>query len=149
MNNSDGPKSPNKNIPSEFRTEKLQRYFTVIIFGLLIPGIVLGLITLFLISNISQFYVFLVLTIVILYASIRLLIRVKSELNNADIPFPSTLEGTEILRESNQCKICKRHPLSKKYHIEKIHDIEDSRTMDYFVNCGCVRCDIMHTPNYD
>lgn len=36
-------------------------------------------------------------------------------------------------RKPNQCIICKKHPVSKKYHLASEHDLRKVRTMDYFV----------------
>lgn len=43
-------------------------------------------------------------------------------------------------RRPNQCTICKEHPVSKKYHMKKIHDIQIFDVKDYFVDCGCDIC---------
>lgn len=40
----------------------------------------------------------------------------------------------------NKCIICGRHPISRKYHIRKIHRIKDGMVQQYFENCGCIRC---------
>jgi len=43
-------------------------------------------------------------------------------------------------RKSNQCSICKKHPISKKYHLSTIHNLKNVKTMDYFIDCGCENC---------
>lgn len=43
-------------------------------------------------------------------------------------------------REPHQCTICKKHPVSKKYHLKNEHKLKDFRVDDYFQDCGCDKC---------
>ena len=46
----------------------------------------------------------------------------------------------EIVYEKLRCTICGKHPMSKKYHLKKIHNLHNVNTDDYFVCCGCSVC---------
>jgi len=39
-----------------------------------------------------------------------------------------------------RCVICKKHPVSKKYHIHHVHKIESKDIRSYFENCRCENC---------
>lgn len=45
-------------------------------------------------------------------------------------------------RDAKQCSICKKHPVSKKYHLKNEHKMKDFNVDDYFVDCGCAKCAI-------
>ena len=146
----------NKNNPSESRTKRLRTFLYLIIGGLMIPGISFASITLglslckwCLISNMHQFYVFLTLTLLTLSISIPLLMRVNSEYQRGEMSPPGDLErDTEVFRKSNQCKICKMHPISKKYHVKNVHNLKNVKIKAYFADCGCLKCAILSKPNY-
>lgn len=39
-----------------------------------------------------------------------------------------------------KCSICGRHPVSKKYHLRKIHGIKEGPIGKHYENCGCKYC---------
>lgn len=58
--------------------------------------------------------------------------------------FPSDYKNRRVVR--NRCILCKRHPFSKKYHVEKIHQIKTVKFEDYFENCKCNVCNPESNP---
>lgn len=40
----------------------------------------------------------------------------------------------------HKCAFCGRHPVSKRYHIRKIHQIKEGAIDLHYVNCGCKYC---------
>lgn len=45
-----------------------------------------------------------------------------------------------ILKKSKRCIFCKRHPVSKRYHLEHSHKMKIKNIDDHFENCGCKNC---------
>ena len=140
----------NENFPSESRTDRLRIYRNILLYAVLIPGIVIALMylgtayieindpTIF-ITSIYRFLGFLIITLII---SLPLLYRVNSKYRKGELPYPNELEYKECRGTiKNQCKICQRHPISKKYHIENFHNKKNERIKDYFVACGCLKCE--------
>ncbi len=44
------------------------------------------------------------------------------------------------LHNRTMCLICKRHPVSKGYHLKHVHNLKNFKKRDYFKNCGCRIC---------
>jgi hypothetical protein len=44
------------------------------------------------------------------------------------------------LHNRTMCLICKRHPVSKGYHLKHVHNLKNFKKKDYFKNCGCRIC---------
>ena len=150
MTNAEENRNWDKDFPSESRTDRLRLYRNIIIFAVLIPGIVIALMylgtayieindpTIF-ITNIYRFLGFLIITLIV---SLPLLNRVNSKYRKGELPYPNERKYKECRGTiKNQCKICKRHPISKKYHIENYHNKKNEKIKDYFVACGCLKCE--------
>lgn len=43
-------------------------------------------------------------------------------------------DGYCITYRNFSCKICKRHPVSQKYHLKKVHNLINVKVNDYFFN---------------
>ena len=81
-----------------------------------------------------------ILTVTIWIVCIPLLIILYVKQRKLDIP-PTDLDPSHIDgRDANQCNICQKHPVSKKYHLKHEHKLKDFKLDDYFVDCGCDRC---------
>jgi hypothetical protein len=139
-----------EDFPSESRTDRLRIYRNIILYGVLIPGIGISLLYLgtaynainyspsILMTNIYRFLGVLVVTLII---SLPLLYLVNSKYREGELSDPNDLKYKECNGTlKNQCKICKRHPVSKKYHIKNFHNKKDEKVKDYFVACGCLKC---------
>ena len=137
MKDSENPDSNEEFIP-EYKTDRLRLYRNTLIYVVLIPGI--GLSLLYLGSENNAIYSPLIL-VVTLIISLPLLYRVNSKYRKGELPYPNELEYKTCRGTiKNCCKICKRHPISKNYHIEDFHNKKNERIKDYFVACGCLRC---------
>ena len=68
-----------------------------------------------------------------------LLFRYHSHLYHDPI-IESSSRGEYEKATPSMCKICGRHPTSKKYHIRKIHLLKAGAITSYFENCGCKYC---------
>lgn len=54
---------------------------------------------------------------------------------------PTNYEGDPMYKKrAKQCILCKRHPLSEKYHVKKVHGLEHVDVKSYFKSCGCNIC---------
>jgi hypothetical protein len=48
--------------------------------------------------------------------------------------------GGEYIENPSKCKICERHPIDKKYHITKLHNLGIDDVDEYFFTCECNIC---------
>jgi hypothetical protein len=128
----------NEDFLPEYKTDRLRLYRNILLYAVLFPGIGLSLLYLGHDNAIYSPLIFVVTLII----SLPLLYRVNSKYRKGELPYPNELEYKECRGTiKNQCNICQRHPISKKYHIENFHNKKNEKIEDYFVACGCLKCE--------
>ena len=88
-----------------------------------------------------------VLMIIVLITFIFLILYRRTLYYEQDSKQLDTQSLYEINNESNLvgngklcCKLCRKHPVPKKYHLRKVHNLKNINEDDYFVCCGCIAC---------
>ena len=56
--------------------------------------------------------------------------------------YGETATGLEetYFHNRTMCVICRKHPVSKRYHLKHVHNLTNFKKKDYFKNCGCRIC---------
>ena len=88
-----------------------------------------------------------ILTITIWIVCIPLLIILYMKYRKLEIPKPTDLTNRhDSFRDTRQCTICQKHPVSKNYHLKHEHKLNEFNLEDYFIDCGCDRCTFYKSP---
>lgn len=79
------------------------------------------------------------ITTAIFFVPLLMLLRYYNHLYHESV-FEESSTGQYHKPTPTKCRLCGRHPVSKKYHLKKIHGIKDGTIGEYYENCGCKYC---------
>jgi len=155
-----------------FGVRVLAHIIIPILFGIAISsatGILVGVISLFtfffVITPITQYstsYYLFAITIVsliaisgytingyfmlIIFPTIVVFMLYRRTINRPYKKSESYVDQQYVLYAYSCCTLCLKHPISKKYHLQKAHNLKNVDIKNYFTNCGCGNCNIYNPP---